>query len=186
MAKPLVSDELWAAVEPLLPPMPGSALGVRLRVPDRAALTGILFVLKSGIPWLMLPKEMECGSGSTCWRRLRDWEGAGVWLALHHLLLVRLQVAEQIDWSRVCVDSSTVPAPKGAQPQECTHGGERGRLQASAATGGCDPAAVHPSGRAPSSAQVARRQGLRECRPTARFGRAANPPAHRTAGRREQ
>lgn len=117
MAKPLVTDELWAAIEPLLPPVPPSDLGGRPRVPDRAALTGILFVLKSGIPWAMLPKEMGCGSGSTCWRRLRDWQAAGVWLALHHLLLARLQLAERIDWSRVCVDSSSVPAPKGAPPR---------------------------------------------------------------------
>lgn len=115
MAKPLVSDELWTAIEPLLPPAPDKKFGGRPRVPDRAALTGILFVLKSGIPWAMLPPEMNCGSGSTCWRRLRDWQEAGVWLALHHLLLARLQLAERIDWSRVSVDSSSVPAPKGAQ-----------------------------------------------------------------------
>jgi transposase len=72
MAKPLVDDELWELIQPLLPPKPR-----RWRYPgrkplsDRQALTGILFVLKSGIPWEMLPKEMECGSGMTCWRRLR-------------------------------------------------------------------------------------------------------------------
>ncbi len=117
MAKPLVSDELWAAIGPLLPAAPDRTFGGRPRVPDRAALTGILFVLRSGIPWAMLPPEMGCGSGHTCWRRLRDWQAAGVWLALHHLLLARLQLAERIDWSRVCVDSSSVPAPKGAPPQ---------------------------------------------------------------------
>lgn len=117
MAKPLVSDELWATISPLLPPAPDGALGGRPRVPDRAALTGILFVLKSGIPWAMLPPEMGCGSGSTCWRRLRDWQVAGVWQRLHETLLVRLQIADRIDWSRVCVDSSSVPAPKGALPQ---------------------------------------------------------------------
>ncbi len=120
MAKPLVSDELWAAIEPLLSPPPPRTLGGRPRVPDRAALTGILFVLKfvlkSGIPWAMLPLEMGCGSGHTCWRRLRDWQAAGVWLRLHHLFLARLQLAEQINWSRVCVDSSSVAAPKEAQP----------------------------------------------------------------------
>ncbi len=81
MARPLLSDELWALIEPLLPaPKPR-----RYRYPDRKpidsrkALTGILFVLKSGIPWEMLPQEMGCGSGMTCWRRLRDWQQAGVW-----------------------------------------------------------------------------------------------------------
>jgi transposase len=47
--------------------------GWTARVPDGAALTGILFVLKTGIPWKYLPAEMGCRSGMTCWRRLRGW-----------------------------------------------------------------------------------------------------------------
>jgi transposase len=78
MGKELVSDELWEIIEPLLPPEAPEPKGGRPRVPDRAALADIVFVLKSGIPWEMLPKEMGCGSGSTCWRRLRDWQEAGV------------------------------------------------------------------------------------------------------------
>jgi transposase len=115
MAKPLVSDELWAVIEPLLPPEPAKPKGGRPRVDNRAALTGILFVLKSGIPWEMLPQEMGCGSGMTCWRRLRDWQEAGVWDKLHRTLLERLQAAEQIDWSRASLDSASVPAPGGAR-----------------------------------------------------------------------
>ena len=72
MSKPLVSDELWGIVKPLLAPEAPKPSGGRPRVPDRACLTGILFVLKSGSPWEMLPQEMGCGSGVTCWRRLRD------------------------------------------------------------------------------------------------------------------
>jgi transposase len=83
-------------------------------VDDRAALTGILFVLKSGIPWEMLPMEMGCGSGMTCWRRLRDWHEAGVWERLHQILLARLQSRHQIDWSRASVDSISVRA-RGAK-----------------------------------------------------------------------
>ena len=79
------------------PPKPK---GGRPRVPDRAALTGIIFVLKSGIPWELLPPELGCGSGVTCWRRLRDWQEAGVWDRLHRELLDRLGDADQIDWSR--------------------------------------------------------------------------------------
>src|SRR5918998_3009003 len=111
MAEPLVSDALWAAVEPLLPParrdkqQPG-----RPRVPDRACLAGIVFVLRSGIPWEMLPQEMGCGSGMTCWRRLRAWQAAGVWQRLHHELLNRLGAAGQIDWSRASADASIVAA----------------------------------------------------------------------------
>jgi transposase len=114
MAKPLVSDELWALVAPLLPAEPPKPKGGRPRVPDRACLTGIIFVLKSGIQWELLPQEMGCGSGMTCWRRLRDWQAAGVWERLHHTLLDRLGEAGQIDWSRVCLDSASIPAKRGA------------------------------------------------------------------------
>lgn len=115
MSKPLVSDELWALVAPLLPPEPPKPKGGRPRISDRAALTGIIFVLKSGIPWEMLPPEMGCGSGVTCWRRLRDWQDAGVWDALHRTLLDRLGEADRIDWSRVSLDSASIPAKRGAR-----------------------------------------------------------------------
>jgi transposase len=115
MGKELVSEELWEAIEPLLPPEPPKPKGGRPRIDDRAALAGIIFVLKSGIPWEMLPKEMGCGSGSTCWRRLRDWEEAGVWRQLHRVLLDRLGDADRIDWSRASLDSASVPAKRGAK-----------------------------------------------------------------------
>lgn len=114
MSKPLVPDGLWAMIEPLLPVEPPKPKGGRPRVPDRAALTGIVFVLRSGIPWEMLPPELGCGSGMTCWRWLRDWQTAGVWVRLHRTLLDRLGAADQIDWERACVDSTSVPAKKGA------------------------------------------------------------------------
>ena len=114
MSKPLVSDALWAAVEPLLPPEPPKPKGGRPRVSDRAALTGILFVLQSGIPWEMLPQEMGCGSGMTCWRRLRAWQEAGVWERLHHVLLDRLGRRNAIDFSRAALDSASIPAKRGA------------------------------------------------------------------------
>jgi len=79
MAAPLVPDELWELIKPHLPGHTAPVWGGRPPVPDRKALTGIIFVLKSGIPWEMLPREMGCGSGMTCWRRLRDWQQAGVW-----------------------------------------------------------------------------------------------------------
>lgn len=112
-SKPLVSDQLWAVLSILLPPEPPKPKGGRPRLSDRAALTGILFVLKSGIPWEMLPQEMGCGSGMTCWRRLRDWHEAGVWYTLHQVLLDLLSEADQLDWSRAALDSSSVPAKKG-------------------------------------------------------------------------
>jgi transposase len=115
MASPLVPDELWEVVQPLIPKVerryryPG-----RKRVPDRQVLTGILFVLKTGIPWEALPQEMGCGSGVTCWRRLRDWQEQGVWQRLHEVLLARLNAAGEIDWRRAAVDSSHVRAFGGA------------------------------------------------------------------------
>lgn len=87
---------LLSGIEPLLPrpkrrrkKNPGRLHGV----PDRAALTGIVFVLRSGIPWKILPLEMGCGSGSTCWRRLKAWQRAKVWDRLHHVLLSKLRQA---------------------------------------------------------------------------------------------
>ena len=115
MAKPLVSDELWELIEPLIPQVsrryrfPG-----RRRIDDRKVLTGILFVLRTGIPWEYLPQEMGCGSGMTCWRRLHEWQQAGVSQGLHELLLARLHEAELIDWSRAAIDSSHVRAFGGA------------------------------------------------------------------------
>jgi transposase len=115
MSKPLVSDALWEVIEPLVPVERPKPKGGRPRVPARAALMGILFVLRSGIPWELLPQEMGCGSGVTCWRRLRDWQKAGVWGQLHRTLLDRLGRADRIDWSRASLDSRLVPAKRGAK-----------------------------------------------------------------------
>ena len=115
MAKPILDDNLWALIEPLLPPptprrerFPG-----RKPIEPRKALTGILFVLRTGIGWEYLPQELGCGSGMTCWRRLRDWTAAGVWDKVHCVLLERLHDADKIDWSRAVVDSSSVRAVLG-------------------------------------------------------------------------
>ena len=115
MAKELVSDELWKTIEPLLPDEPPKPKGGRPRVDNRSALAGIIFVLKSGIPWEMLPKEMGRGSGVTCWRRLREWQDAGVWERLHKVLLNRLGEADRIDWERASLDSASIPAKRGAR-----------------------------------------------------------------------
>ena len=114
MQTPLVPDDLWEAVAPLLPAAPPKPQGGRPRVPDRAALGGILFVLHTGIGWERLPAELGCGSGMTCWRRLRDWQVAGVWERLHRALLDRLGEADKIDWARASLDSASLPAKRGA------------------------------------------------------------------------
>ena len=115
MAAPLVSDALWSLFAPLLPSRPPRPKGGRPPVEDRAALAGILFVLKSGIPWEMLPQEMGCGSGMTCWRRLRHWQRRGVWKKLLHALLQRVGQEEGIDWEHCCVDSQSFRAVFGGR-----------------------------------------------------------------------
>lgn len=114
MPGPLVPDELWEAIQPLLPRHKAKP-GKRGRPPvdDRACLTGIVFVLRSGIPWEMLPREMGCGSGVTCWRRLRYWQRRGVWKRLLHVLLDRLGREGLIDWEKACVDSQSFRAVFG-------------------------------------------------------------------------
>src|SRR5881296_673908 len=112
MAKVLVDDALWELIEPHLPRSKPARTG-RPRVPERAALTGIIFVLQTGIPWEYLPQEMGCGSGVTCWRRLRDWQEAGAWKRIHRVLLEEFHQAGAIDWSRAVVDSSSLRAVKG-------------------------------------------------------------------------
>ncbi len=115
MSPRLVDDELWELIAPLLPPRtrryryPG-----RRRLDDRKVLNGILFVLTTGIAWQRLPQELGFGSGMTCWRRLRDWQQAGVWQQLHELLLARLRQAGRLDLSRTVCDSASLRALLGA------------------------------------------------------------------------
>ena len=130
MAKPILDDGLWEIIEPLLPQKkrrfrnPG-----RKPLPDRAALTGILFVLKTGIAWEDLPQELGCGCGMTCWRRLQAWQKAGVWQKIHEVLLSKLRQADQIDFSRAAVDSASVRAVFGGKKRAPTPriGGRRAR-----------------------------------------------------------
>ena len=111
----IVSDGLWERLAPLLPKVerrfryPG-----RKRLDDRAALQGVLFVLHTGIAWRHLPLELGFGSGSTCYRRMIEWQRAGVWEQLHALLLAELRAAGEIEWSRAVADSSHVQAKRGA------------------------------------------------------------------------
>ena len=115
MIEELVPDGLWERVAPLLPPPkprrhrhPG-----RRPIDDRAALAGIVFVLKTGITWNQLPTSVVGCSGVTCWRRQRDWTEAGVWPALHELLLDQLRAAGVLDLDRCAVDGSHIRALKG-------------------------------------------------------------------------
>jgi transposase len=123
----IVSDGLWERVEPLLPVVerrlrhPG-----RRRLDDRKVLCGILFVLHTGIQWEFLPQELGFGSGMTCWRRLAEWNAAGVWQRLHEVLLAELRGADRLDFSRAVIDSSHVRAlrkgPKAVRARSTVDG----------------------------------------------------------------
>jgi transposase len=113
-ADTLVPQQLWQTIQPLLP-TPPRRYGGRPRIDDRAALAGIVYQLRTGVPWRLLPvRELGCGSPVTCWRRLRDWQRAGVWQQLHHLLLEQLSRNSRLDWSRASLDSISVRAKRGA------------------------------------------------------------------------
>jgi len=115
MAATLLPDALWDLVEPLLPIPLRRPTGGRPRVADRACLIGIGFVLRTGIPWQMLPQELGCGSGMTCWRRLRDWHRAGVFRRLHRRLLGRMREAGCLDFTVGIADSASVRAVHGGK-----------------------------------------------------------------------
>lgn len=117
MAKPLVSDELWKRIEPLIPPPKPRRFRFPGRKPlePRKILTGIIFVLKTGIAWEDLPAECGWGCGLTCKRLLRRWQRQGVWAKLHEVLLAELNGADRIDWSRALIDSASARAPCGGQ-----------------------------------------------------------------------
>src|SRR5690242_3106996 len=213
MAAPLVSDALWSLFAPLLPSRPPRPKGGRPPVEDRAALTGILFVLKSGIPWEMLPQEMGCGSGMTCWRRLRDWQEAGIWHAFHHALLDRLGKAGLIDWSRCSLDAASLPAKAGGaatgpNPTDRGKAGQQApprRGPARHPVGGPAHGRQRPRQRRPgggarrraagsptpwpapaTSEEAARRQSLRLSPLPPRLPQARHRPADRPARDREQ
>lgn len=125
--KTVLTDDLWAAVAPLLPPQPLKPKGGRPRLADLQVLQGILFVLDTGIGWEHLLKELGCGWGMTCWRRWRAWTEAGVWGRLQQVLLDRLGRAEQSDWSRASM--------RQHQRQGAKRGPRRGRTRPIAASG---------------------------------------------------
>ena len=207
MPGPLVPDELWEVVQPLLP-RHRARPGKRGRPPvdDRACLTGIIFVLQSGIPWEMLPQEMGCGSGMTCWRRLRYWQRRGVWKKLLHALLQRVGQEEGIDWEHCCVDSQTFALFLGGPDRQKPHGSREKRHQTAPvgrwqghATGRADhcgqPQRVARSdelgGRHsadPRAARSAARRNRRRCTGTAStarhgIGKASSSDASRTTWR---
>jgi len=113
----LISDELWALVEPLIPPQKPAVHGRtgQPRTSARDVLEGIAFVLASGIGWARLPRELGYGSGWTCWRRMREWAAAGVFERMHQAVLDRFGEAGGPDWSRAALDPVSVRAKEVAR-----------------------------------------------------------------------
>ena len=115
MAKPIIDDALWERIAPFLPPKPRrSRFPGRKPLDNRKVLTGILFVLKTGMAWEDLPQELGCGPGMSCWRRLREWQEVGLWPLLQQLLRAKLPDGQKIDWSRAEVDSESKRAVMGS------------------------------------------------------------------------
>jgi transposase len=115
-----VSKSLWKAMAPLLPERTPSPKGGRPTVPDRACLEGIIFVLKTGMAWQMLPTRLGYGSGSTCWRRFHAWTRLGVWPQLHRHLLRVLGRRGRLNLERAVIDSASVRAQKGGRTPDRT------------------------------------------------------------------
>jgi transposase len=112
---PLLFETVWHAVALYLPAHAPSPKGGRPRVPDRDCLRGILFVLREGLRWRSLPREMGCGSGSTCYRRFRQWTALGLWQKVHWHLVAALGERGLLHLGRAVVDSSSARAQAGGE-----------------------------------------------------------------------
>jgi len=113
MASRLLPDELWEEIEQLFPVYHPSPDGGRPPKNARTVLTTVLFVLKTGLPWVELPTEAFGCSYKTCQRRISEWSASGIWQQMHELFLAKLRGADALDWSRVLADCSLVKAPLG-------------------------------------------------------------------------
>ena len=129
MEEEVLTDEMWARLEPLLPKHQGRFRHPgRLRADDRSAMEAILWVARTGVGWNRVPTSLFGVSGATCWRRLDEWHAAGVWQRLHEQLLGELRAVGKLDLSAALVDSSHLKAVKG------------GTMSASAQSAGASPA----------------------------------------------
>ena len=111
----LLSGELWNAMALYLPEPPTTPKRGRRRLPDRDCLRGILFVLREGIRWQSLPRQLGCGSGSTCWRRFHEWTELGLWQKVHGHLVATLGERGLLNLERAIVDSSSCRAQEGGE-----------------------------------------------------------------------
>jgi transposase len=108
-----IHDVLWDEVRLILPPeKPNNTIG-RPVVSFRKVLEGILYVLRTGCRWKMLPEEY--GSGSTCHRRFQQWSLSEVFKKLWTRLLRAYDDLVGIQWNWQSLDSVSVKAPLGGK-----------------------------------------------------------------------
>jgi putative transposase len=106
-----VSDEFWEKVQPLIPPAPSHAKGGRTRMDDRDAFAAMIYVLRTGIQWNALPRQM--GASSTVHDRYQEWERAGFFEELWRVGLAEYDELEGIEWEWQALDGVMTKAPLG-------------------------------------------------------------------------
>jgi putative transposase len=104
-----VSDEVWERVRPLIPAAPSHAKGGRRRMDNRKACEAIVYVLRTGIQWNALPREL--GASSTVHDRFQEWERAGLFKALWQAGLSEYDDLKGIQWEWQAVDGVMTKAP---------------------------------------------------------------------------
>ena len=107
-----ISDDLWDNISDLLPDeKPKNTIG-RPIIPFRKVLDGILYVLRTGCQWKMLPKEY--GSGSTCHRRFQQWVQLDIFKRIWIRLLKEYDNKKGIGWIwQQSLDSISIKSPLG-------------------------------------------------------------------------
>ena len=109
--KRMLTDEQWERVAPHLPGHPPSPKGGRPRASDRECLEGLLWLLRTGARWQDIPVDLP--SGSTCWRRLREWAAEEVLETIQAILIEQLDALGRVDFGELLADATFIRAKKG-------------------------------------------------------------------------
>ena len=106
-----LTDSQWKVLAPLLPEPAQSRKGGQKRASNRACLEGILWILRTGARWCDMPERFP--SGSTCWRRMNEWQDADIWVDIWHKLLGTLDEKGRLKWEEIFADGTFASAKKG-------------------------------------------------------------------------
>ena len=162
-----VSDEFWEKVEPLIPAAPSHAKGGRTRMDDRDAFAAMIYVLRTGIQWNALPRQM--GASSTVHDRYQEWERAGLFEELWRVGLLEYEELEGIEWEWQAIDGAMTKAPlgRGASGNNPTDRAKMGTKRSMLTDGAGIPLAVAVEGanRHDSRLLVATLDGIVVARP---------------------